>query len=173
MRTLERYLVATSLIASVRPETASSVSILVEEYANYLHEVRGLASDTIAHRRHTAQWFLQHLDEEGITLKKIHRSHLDSYITTTGKRLCRTSLQHDISALRVFLRFLAGVSQSSAKSGTISWRVKKIAVAFRIYHGSVERRDGVESFRQSLMRLIDFFGLPAHTRSSFATCYVD
>jgi integrase/recombinase XerD len=107
VRTLERYLVATSLIASVRPETASSVSILVEEYANYLHEVRGLASDTIAHRRHTAQWFLQHLDEEGITLKKIHRSHLDSYITTTGKRLCRTSLQHDISALRVFLRFLA------------------------------------------------------------------
>ena len=70
-------------------------------------------------------------------------------------------------------RLLAGVSQSSAKSGTISWRVKKIAVAFRIYHGSVERRDGVESFRQSLMRLIDFFGLPAHTRSSFATCYVD
>jgi integrase/recombinase XerD len=107
VRTLERYLVATSLIASVRPETASSASILVEEYANYLHEVRGLASDTIAHRRHTAQWFLQHLDEEGITLKKIHRSHLDSYITRAGKRLCRTSLQHDISALRVFLRFLA------------------------------------------------------------------
>jgi integrase/recombinase XerD len=47
------------------------------------------------------------LDEEGITLKKIHRSHLDSYITRAGKRLCRTSLQHDISALRVFLRFLA------------------------------------------------------------------
>jgi integrase/recombinase XerD len=107
VRTLERYLAATSLIASVRPETASSASILVEEYANYLHEVRGLASDTIAHRRHTAQWFLRHLDEEGITLKKIHRSHLDSYITRTGKRLCRTSLQHDISALRIFLRFLA------------------------------------------------------------------
>jgi len=107
VRTLERYLAATSLIASVRPETASSASILVEEYANYLHEVRGLASDTIAHRRHTAQWFLRHLDEEGITLKKIHRSHLDSYITRVGKRLCRTSLQRDISALRVFLRFLA------------------------------------------------------------------
>ena len=107
VRTLERYLVATSLIASVRPETASSASILVEEYANYLHEVRGLASDTIAHRRHTAQWFLQHLDEEGITLKKIHGSHLESYITRTGKHLCRRSLQHDVSALRVFLRFLA------------------------------------------------------------------
>jgi integrase/recombinase XerD len=107
VRTLERYLAATSLLASVRPERASSASILIEEYANYLHEVRGLASDTIAHRRHIAQGFLRHLDEEGIPLKKIHRSHLDSYITRAGKRLCRTSLQHDISALRVFLRFLA------------------------------------------------------------------
>ena len=108
VRTLERYLAATNLIASAKPETASSAaSILVEEYANYLHEVRGLASDTIAHRRHTAQWFLRHLDEEGITLKKIHCSHLESYITRTGKRLCRRTLQHEVSALRVFLRFLA------------------------------------------------------------------
>jgi integrase/recombinase XerD len=108
VRTLERYLAATNLIASARPETASSAaSILLEEYANYLHEVRGLASDTIARRRHTAQWFLRHLDEEGITLKTIHRCHLESYITRTGKRLCRRSLQHEVSALRVFLRFLA------------------------------------------------------------------
>jgi site-specific recombinase XerD len=108
VRTLERYLAATNRIASARAETASSTaSILLEEYANYLHEVRGLASDTIAHRRHTAQWFLRHLDEEGITLKKIHCSHLESYITRTGKRLCRRTLQHEVSALRVFLRFLA------------------------------------------------------------------
>jgi site-specific recombinase XerD len=108
VRTLERYLAATNLIASARPETASSTaSILLEEYANYLHEVRGLASDTIARRRHTAQWFLRHLNEERITLKTIHRSHLESYITRTGKRLCRRSLQHEVSALRVFLRFLA------------------------------------------------------------------
>ena len=108
VRTLERYLAATNLIASARPETASSTaSILLEEYANYLHEVRGLASDTIARRRHTAQWFLRHLNEEGITLKTIHCSHLESYITRTGKRLCRRSLQHEVSALRVFLRFLA------------------------------------------------------------------
>lgn len=108
VRTLERYLAANALMARAWPETASSTaSILVEEYANYLHEVRGLASDTIAHRRHTAQWFLRHLDEEGITLKEVDRSHLESYVTRAGKRLCRRSLQHDVSALRVFLRFLA------------------------------------------------------------------
>ena len=108
VRTLERYLAANALMARAWPEKASSAaSILVEEYANYLHEVRGLASGTIAHRRHTAQWFLRHLDEEGITLQKVRCSHLESYIIRAGKRLCRTSLQHDVSALRVFLRFLA------------------------------------------------------------------
>jgi Phage integrase, N-terminal SAM-like domain len=108
VRTLERYLAANALMARAWSETASSAaSILVEEYANYLHEVRGLASDTISHRLRTAQWFLQHLDEEGIALKKIRPSHLESYITRAGKRLCRRTLQHHVSALRVFLRFLA------------------------------------------------------------------
>src|SRR5712691_1345081 len=42
VRTLERYLAANALIARAWSETASSASsILVEEYANYLHEVRG------------------------------------------------------------------------------------------------------------------------------------
>jgi integrase/recombinase XerD len=107
VRTLERYLAATRLIVSARPETASSASILLEEYANYLREVRGLAADTVSHRRHRALCFLRHLDEEGIKLKKIHLSHLGCYITRAGKRLSRTSLQHEVSALRVFLRFLA------------------------------------------------------------------
>jgi len=107
VRTLERYLIANSLIVRAGAETSSANSILVEEYANYLHEVHGLASDTIAHRRHTAQYFLRHLDEEGIKLKKVRRSHIESYITRAGKRLCRRSLQHDVCAVRVFLRFLA------------------------------------------------------------------
>jgi integrase/recombinase XerD len=108
VRTLERYLAANAPIARAWSETAdSAVSIVVEEYANYLDEVRGLASDTISHRLHTAQQFLRHLDEEGVTLKKIRRGHLESYITRAGKRLCRRTLQHHVSALRVFLRFLA------------------------------------------------------------------
>lgn len=106
--TLERYLIADGLIARSMPETATSAaSILVEEFANYLREVRGLASDTVLHRRHTAQCFLQHVDEEGITLKRINSSYLESYIAKVSKHLSRASLQHEVSALKVFLRFLA------------------------------------------------------------------
>jgi len=105
--TLERYLITNGMIARGWPATTiSAASVLVDEYANYLREVRGLAADTVLHRRYTAQCFLRHLDEEGINLKKIHLIHLESYITKAGKRLCRTTLQHEVSALRVFLRFL-------------------------------------------------------------------
>jgi integrase/recombinase XerD len=106
VRNLERYLAANGLIAANQPATAPS-SILIEEYANYLREVHGFASSTVSHHRYTTQCFLQHLDHLGIALKKIQTRHLESYVVKTGKRLSRASLQHDIGALRGFLRFLA------------------------------------------------------------------
>jgi integrase/recombinase XerD len=108
VRALERYLITNGLFADGRPATAASpASILIEEYANYLHGVRGLTLPTVSNHRHTAQCFLQHLDGEGIALKDIQADHLESYITKTGQRLSRLTLHHDISALRGFLRFLA------------------------------------------------------------------
>jgi len=108
VRTLERYLAADSLIPSHPPATATSpASILIEEYGNYLREVRGFASSTVSNRRYTAQCFLQHLQEKGIALKKIQASHLESYVAQTGKRLSRAGLQQDLGALRGFLRFVA------------------------------------------------------------------
>jgi integrase/recombinase XerD len=108
VRVLERYLALKGLIVAGRPATANSpTSILIEEYANYLHEIRGLALSTVSNHRYTVQCFLQHLDTKGIVLNDIHPSHLESYITKTGQRLSRRGLQRDIGALRGFLRFLA------------------------------------------------------------------
>jgi integrase/recombinase XerD len=107
VRTLEQYLAANGLIADEPATETSRASMLIEEYANYLREVRGFAASTVSHHRDTTQCFLQHLDEEKIALKKIRGSHIESYITKVGKRLSRPSLQHDIGALRGFLRFLA------------------------------------------------------------------
>ncbi len=108
VRSLERYLAASGLIVPGRPATATSTaSVLIEEYANFLSEVRGLATTTILRHRYTARCFLQYLDEEGIRLKKIQATQIESYITKAGKRFSRATLQHEISALRGFLRFLA------------------------------------------------------------------
>jgi integrase/recombinase XerD len=108
VRILERYLVANSLIANVQPATAvSPTSILIEEYARYLREVRGLAAPTVSLYRYTAQCFLQHLDNKEVALKDLQAAQTESYITEASKRLVRRSLQTDITALRAFLRFLA------------------------------------------------------------------
>jgi integrase/recombinase XerD len=108
VRRLERYLAANGLIRNGEPATATSRgSVLVEEYANYLREVRGLAASSVSFRRYTARCFLHHLDQKGVGLKKVQTSHIESYITRTAKRLSRASLSQDISALRGFLRFLS------------------------------------------------------------------
>ena len=81
VRILERYLAANGLIIRDRPATGTSpASILIEEYLNYLREVRGFASSTVSNHRYTAQCLLQHLEEKGIAPKKIQASHLESYV---------------------------------------------------------------------------------------------
>ena len=64
------------------------------------------SASTVSSHRRTAQCFLQHLEEADIALS-IQTSHIESYITEAGTRLNRASLQHDIGALRGFLRFLS------------------------------------------------------------------
>ncbi len=107
VRSLERYLLAQGLIADDRQATTPPpVSILSEEYANYLREVCGFATSTISSHRRTTECFLRHLEEEGAKLPCIQLSHIESYIAKAGKRLSRATLQHDVGGLRGFLRFL-------------------------------------------------------------------
>lgn len=108
VRTLQRYLAENSLIVPGQSVAATSTgSILIEEYAHFLREVRGLVAPTISHHQYAARCFLQHLDRKGIRLKKIKATHIESYIAKAGKRLSRATLQHEISAVRGLLRFLA------------------------------------------------------------------
>lgn len=107
-RALERYLTTNGLTVAGRPTiVTSTASILIEEYANFLSEVRGLAASTISRHRYTTRCFLQHLDEEDIRLKTVQASQIECYVSKAGKRLSRATLHNEISVLRVFLRFLA------------------------------------------------------------------
>ena len=107
IHTLERYLVAKGLIMDGRPAAATQPSSLSGEYVDHLREVRGFATSTVSSHLRTAQCFLQHLAAEGTALRRIRPCHVESYVAQAGKRLSRASLQHDIAALRGFLRFLA------------------------------------------------------------------
>jgi integrase/recombinase XerD len=103
VHTLERYLVASGRLESRQASRPSNPS---DEYAIHLREVRGFAASTISHHRWTAQCFLQHLEKTGTALERIRAGNIESYIAKAGKRLSRGSLQHEIAALRGFLRFL-------------------------------------------------------------------
>ena len=107
VHTLERYLVASGLMVDGRQIIATpETSTLTEEYTNHLRQVRGFAASTVSSHRRTTQCFLQHLKEAGTAVRRIQASNIESYIAKAGRRLSRATLQHDIAALRGFLRFL-------------------------------------------------------------------
>jgi integrase/recombinase XerD len=107
IHTLERYLVANGIIVDGRQAAATQPSSLSGEYADHLREVRGFAASTVSSHQRTAQCFLQHLEEAETAVGCIRASSIESYIAKSGKRLGRASLQHEIAALRGFLRFLS------------------------------------------------------------------
>ena len=108
VRALKRYLTVTGVIASRATATgeASPVTVLVEEYADHLREVRGFAASTLSNHRRSARCFLNHLKTKRIPLGSIQPKDIETYINQSGKRLSRASLQHDIGAVRGLLRFL-------------------------------------------------------------------
>jgi integrase/recombinase XerD len=107
IHTLGRYLVASGLIMDCRRATATPSSALSDDYTQHLREVRGFSASTVASHRRTTRCFLQHLQEAGIDLGCVQASNIESYIAKAGNRLSRASLQHEIAALRGFLRFLS------------------------------------------------------------------
>jgi integrase/recombinase XerD len=115
VRTLERYLVAKDLITNGRKRTALPPTVaLSEQYANHLREVRGFSISTVSSHRRTAKCFLEHLKKTGTAVGRLGAPHIESHIAKAGKRLSRGSLQHDIAALRGFLRFLIMVGKMPA-----------------------------------------------------------
>ena len=109
VRSLARYLATAGIIGSDGTGTAerSASAVLSEEYASHLRDVRGFAPSTVGHHRYATQCFLNHLKAKKVPLGSIRPKDVEAYIKQAGKRLCRASLQHDIAALRGFLRFLA------------------------------------------------------------------
>lgn len=109
VRTLERYLTAVGMIAAGDGETtaSSAATILSEEYVSHLREVRGFAASSLSHHRRASRSFLDHLEGRQISVASVRPNDVEAYVSQTGKRLSRGSLQHEIAALRGLLRFLA------------------------------------------------------------------
>ena len=82
---------------------------LVAAYQGHLDRVRGFAASTSASHGATAAELLSFVGFDGdpARLHDVGTRQIETFLQKTGSRLCRESLQHSVSHLRSFLRFLA------------------------------------------------------------------
>lgn len=82
---------------------------MVAAYQSHLERVRGFAASTSASHGTTAAELLSFVGFEGdpAGLHDMGARQIETFLQKVGSRLCRASLQHSVSHLRSFLRFLA------------------------------------------------------------------
>lgn len=112
VRLFERYLDEQGALPA--PAAATRSGSLTNSYGNYLEEVRGLAASTITQHVWTASNFLKHVryDRRSSCIARLSGREIETFTIAMGKRLCRASLQHVVSQLRSFLRFLSARGQA-------------------------------------------------------------
>jgi integrase/recombinase XerD len=103
----------------VTPAPATAVEAfhrnVVERYDTWMRELRGLASETRSARITEAFRFLGALGVHGhqANLVRLNVPEIDAYVKWRCAALCRRSIQHTTSNLRVFLRYLHGSGDTS------------------------------------------------------------
>ena len=92
----------------------------VAAYRTYLQQVRRFAPSTLTHHGRTAGEFLAHIDYEThpLRLATLDRRDLDTFLCAVAPRQSRASLQHVVTNLRTFLRFLASAGEIPTGLGT-------------------------------------------------------
>lgn len=85
-------------------------------YTTYLEQVRGFARSTCTYHRRTVTEFLTHLEYENAPtrLSALTGRDLETFLCAVGPRHTRASLQHVVSHVRAFLRFLASAGEIPA-----------------------------------------------------------
>lgn len=107
VRSLAEYLDEQGVLAEA---VKTSSQVLVDTYRDHLDHVRGFAKMTLAHHASSAAEFLAFIDydsDPGV-LRRLKPRRLEAFIKAVAPRVCRESLQHSVSHLRSFLRFLVG-----------------------------------------------------------------
>jgi len=114
VRTLERYLTASGVIAADDGETTgrSTAAILSEEYVHPLRDVCGLAASRLSHHRRASRSFLDYLEAKQIPVASVHPSDVEGYVSQTGKRLSRAACNTRLPPCAV----CCGSSQQTAGS---------------------------------------------------------
>lgn len=114
VRQLDRYFGAEMSLYSAPALT--HIAQRVAAYTTYLEQVRGFARSTCTYHRRTVTEFLTHLGYEKAPtrLAALTGRDLETFLCAVGPRQTRASLQHVVSHLRAFLRFLVSAGEAPA-----------------------------------------------------------
>ncbi|MBI1873316.1 MAG: tyrosine-type recombinase/integrase [Acidobacteria bacterium] len=111
VRQLDRYFEAE--LSLYPAPTFTCIEQRVTTYTTYLERVRGFARSTCTYHGQTVTAFLTHLGYEKAPtrLAAVTSRDLEAFLCAVGPRQTRASLQHVVSHLRAFLRFLASAGE--------------------------------------------------------------
>ncbi len=113
---LVRYFGAQGALAPQRPTPALELSA---SYRSHLEKVRGLSRSTLNHYAATVRELLAYLRDSGDEqlddcLRSLDGGVIEGFLELKAQRLSRESLQHTVSHVRSFLRFLAARGLAAA-----------------------------------------------------------
>jgi len=110
---MERFLIERRLLKSSPYPVASPTEIQLQKYSEYLRDVRGFSRSTIDNHLRIADCFLTHVgfDNGPRRLAGIDASDLEGFLQKISEGLTRGTIQHTVTALRGFLRYLATTGQ--------------------------------------------------------------
>lgn len=111
VRQLDRYLRAELLLYPAPRVTR--IEQRMTAYTTYLEQIRGFAASTCTYHRRTVSEFLTHLkyEKRPTRLTTVSRHDLETFLRAVGPRQTRAALQHVVSHVRAFLRFLASAGE--------------------------------------------------------------
>jgi site-specific recombinase XerD len=113
VRLLDRYFESETSLYPVQPLTR--IGHRVADYATYLDQVRGLAPSTVAAHCSTAAAFLTDIGYEASPerLRTLRALDVEGFIRRSGARMKRDSLQHIVTHVRGFLRYMASSGETA------------------------------------------------------------
>ena len=105
---LQRFVQSRQILPPLPRPPAPWFGATLTDYHQYLSEVRGLASITIEQHCITAAQLLEYQRERepAFQLVDLTPTHVERFITRSGSRYGRGTLQHVVAQVRGFLRFL-------------------------------------------------------------------
>lgn len=164
----QRFLVSTGRGFLLSEPESGRFGPILDAYRKYLFEVRGLTIETTKHHLDTACAFLSYAVKPGAPISTISASAVESFVTATGQRLKRTTLQQPVSQLRSFLRFcydrselparLDGIDTPRIYQGELPPKALpwKLTCAFL---GTIDQTESAGCRDHAVLYLMAYFGL--------------